>query len=110
MVWLLSALLLGILGRYVPVLYAPEEQVVHHMTLVQSLTLEAGQRPEPGTWRESAVRLCVLEAGMRGEHVEHPLGVWLPVGRAVDDGTGLEAGRGEVEELRLDQPPLVVPL
>ena len=31
-------------GLLVPVLYAPEQQVVHHMALVQSLALETGQR------------------------------------------------------------------
>ena len=80
------------------------------MTLVQSLALETGQRPERRTRRETAVRPRVLEAGVRREHLQHLLGVRFPVGRAVQQRAGPEAGRGEGEEVGLDQPPFVVPL
>lgn len=80
------------------------------MSLVQSLALETGQRPVLGAWRESAAGHGVLEVGVRGQHVEHLLGVRLPVGGAVHHGPRGEPGRGQGQELRLDQPALVVPL
>ena len=53
-------------GVLVSMLYAAEQQVVHHVTLVQSLALETGQRPELGTRRETAVRPgCSRSRGAR---------------------------------------------
>ncbi|CAK7287050.1 hypothetical protein SGPA1_50016 [Streptomyces misionensis JCM 4497] len=89
---------------------AAEEQIVHDMSLVQSLSLETGQRPELGPGRETAVGLRVLELRVGAEHLQHLLGVRLPVGGAVHQRAGLQPGGDEVEERRLDQPPLVVAL
>ena len=52
--------------RALRVPYAAEQQVVHDVTLVQALALEAGQRPELGTRRVAAVGLGVLELRVRG--------------------------------------------
>src|SRR5690606_39759134 len=62
-------------GTPVVVRYAAEEQVVHDMTLVQSLALETGQGAERGPGRETAVLPGVLEVGVRGQHLQHVLGV-----------------------------------
>src|SRR5438067_1213815 len=86
-------------GGLVVMLYATEEQVVHDMSLLQSLALETGQWAEVGTGRETAVGHGVLELRMRCQHVQHPLGVRRPVRRAVHDAAGPDPGRGEVEEL-----------
>ncbi len=90
-------------------LYAAEEQVVHHMTLVQSLALETGPRPVGGTRRETAALHGVLEVGVCGEDLEHLLGVRLPVrgaARRRPARGGSRPGPGTLA----DQAALVVPL
>ena len=55
-------------------------------------------------------RRRIREIGRGVQHLEHPGGVRLPVGRELEAAAGLEAARDERRERRLDDPALVVAL
>lgn len=87
---------------------AHKPQFVYSVVLVQALFLKLGHGT-PGHRRTETV-IRVYQQRFAGEHLQHPLGIFLPVGHAVDVSVLSELGSKQVNEVRLDQPSLVMPL
>mmetsp|Transcript_9927 Transcript_9927/g.18983 ORF Transcript_9927/g.18983 Transcript_9927/m.18983 type:complete len:260 (-) Transcript_9927:403-1182(-) len=86
----------------------PEHQVPHAMSKFDAAVLELGQRAV-GRLVSIAGR-GVQQRGLGRQHLQHLLGIGLPVSRAVQIAAGGQVLHQLGNELRLDQPALVVAL
>jgi undecaprenyl-diphosphatase len=87
-------------------LTAPEQQVPYAVPEPDAAPLEFRDRAVVRTRRVAVGG--ILKRGLCRQHLEHLLGVVLPVGREMDVAARLQAGDQQRDEFRLDQPALVM--
>src|SRR6185312_11603472 len=87
-----------------------EGQVPDAVTETLAALLEPGRRTLGGPWDEGPLGRLVAQQGTGAQHLEHVLGIGLPVGGEPQDARGPQACGQQLHERALHQSALVMAL